>query len=584
LLRSRRPEPNAPHRREPGRLCVDAQAVLHWLGIRAAGEAMTSAADHLSRAREAYARGAWTDACARFAAADGDQPLDPEDRQRFATALSLTGHEVESADTWAGAHREFLRRGDVERAARCAFWLAFGLQEHRDHRARALAWVRRAQRLLEGRPCVEHGYLRLSVAFDTLFKGDAAGAYAQFSEAATIGERFCDADLMALSRQSLGRLLIRMGQPHEGVRLLDEAMVAVDAGDVSTLAVGDVYCSVIEGCLEIFDLRRAKEWTAALTRWCESQPDLVPYRGQCLVRRAELFQLHGAWEDASAAAAAACERLLQSGHPACGVAFYQCGELHRLRGEHAEAENAYREASRYGCTPQPGLALLRLAQGQTEAAASAIRLALDAGRTGPARARVLAAYGEIMLAADDVTAARAAAEELTALADPLDAPVLRALSAQVRGSVLLAEGDGRAALPVLRLAWTIWQELEAPYEAARVRIAIGVACRALGDCDAAEMELDAARWVFAHLGARPDLARTEALSAGARPAAGSHPLSARELEVLRLVAAGKSNRTIASELFISERTVERHVSNIFTKVDVSSRAAATAYAYEHQLV
>lgn len=543
-------------------------------------------AERLAQGRDAFARRAWTDARDHLAAADREGPLDPEDLQLLATVLYLTGKEAESSDLWARAHQECLRRGDVERAARCAFWLASGLQEHHEL-ARALAWISRARRLLDeqGRECVEVGYLQLAAAMDAVFKRDLDAAYALFAEARAIGERFRDPDLTALARHGLGRILIRSGKPDEGVRLLDEAIVAVDAGDVSAIAAGDVYCSVIEGCLEIFDLRRAREWTAALTRWCETQPDLVPYRGQCLVRRAEILQLQGAWSEASAAAAQACERLeLRAGHPAAGSAFYQCGELHRVRGEIPQAEEAYRRASRYGRTPQPGLALLRLAQGQVDAAAASIRLAVDESRTRSARCRLLAAYVEIMLAARDVAAARAAAEELTVLSDELDAAMLRAMAGQARGSVLLAEGDGRAALGVLRQAWTIWQDIDAPYEAARVRVVIGFACRQLGDRDAAEMELDAARWVFAHLGARLDLARVDAREHDAAPASAAHPLSARELEVLRLVAAGKSNRTIGAELFISERTVERHVSNIFTKLDLSSRAAATAYAYEHQLV
>jgi ATP/maltotriose-dependent transcriptional regulator MalT len=542
--------------------------------------------DKLATGRDAFARCAWTEACLHLAAADLERPLEPEDLQRLASALYLTGREAESAEIWTRTHQESLRRGEIERAVRCAFWLASGLQEHHEL-ARALAWVSRAQRLLDesGRECVEAGYLRLAVAMDAIFKRDLDRAHGLFAEAGAIGERFRDRDLIALARHSLGRILIRTGKPQEGIRLLDEAIVAVDAGDVSALAAGDVYCSVIEGCLGIFDLRRAREWTAVLTRWCESQPDLVPYSGQCLVRRAEILQLQGAWPDASAAAAKACERLLlRAGHPASGSAFYQCGELHRLRGEVAEAEEAYRSASLYGRTPQPGLALLRLAQGQTDAAATAIRLAVGDARAGAARCRLLPAYADIMLAIGDIPAARSAAEELSAAAVQLDAPLLHAMSGQARGAVLLAEGDARAALSVLRNAWTLWLEIEAPYDAARVRVAIGLACRALGDRDAAEMELDAARVMFAHLGAAPDTARVEALAAGEAPAAAVHGLSARELEVLRLVAAGKSNRTIAAELFISGRTVERHISNIFSKLNVSSRTAATAYAYENQLV
>ena len=539
----------------------------------------------LSQGRASFQRQAWGDAYASLAAADRSDPLDPEDLFSLAMAAHLIGRDTEGLDLLARAHQGFLNGGRVPGAARCAFWLAFA-NLHRGELAQSSGWLARARRMLEegGHDCVEGGYLLVPEAIQQFRGGDLAEAYQAFLKVGACGERFGDRNLTTLALNGQGRTLIRQGETERGVALLDEAMVAIRAGEVSPVLAGDLYCNMIEACHEIFDLGRAQEWTEALGQWCAGQEDLVAHRGQCMLRRAEILEFHGAWEESREEAERARERLAEPGlRPGAGGALYQLAELHRLRGAYANAETFYRRASEEGRRPQPGLALLRLAQGQLDAATAAIRLILDQGPEGPQRARILAACVDILLPGGDLPAARSAAEQLAELANHHGAPLLRAMSAQASGAVLLAERDAGAALGLLRQAWAIWRDLAAPYEAARVEVLIGMVCRELGDTDTAELEFDAARRAFTELGAAPDLARVEALLGKAPPQAVGK-LTTREVEVLGLVASGRTNRAISEALGISDKTVARHLSNIFTKLGLTSRSAATAYAYQHDLV
>ncbi len=520
----------------------------------------------LEEGRRAFDGQAWGAAWELLRAADEEAPLEPADLERASMTAYLCGRYDDCYALLERAFRERMSRGDPEGAALDGFWLVYGLME-RGEWARAGGWIGRARGAIEDgrRDCVAQGYLSIPGALQALMAGGAGDAYATFTEAREVGRRFEDKDLVTLAGFGQGQALIAMGRTPDGVAVLDEVMVGVTGGEASAIVTGLVYCGVIAACMEVFDPRRAQEWTTALNRWCDSQPDLVPFRGQCLVHRAQIMQLHGSWVDALEELQHAFERFTEAGHPAVGDALYGQAEVYRLRGEFGAAEQAYRQATQSGRDAQPGLALLRLVQGQVDRASAGIRRALDETGDWARRPRLLSAAVEIALESKDVEMARSAAAELAELAAEREVALLSALAAHAGGTVLLAEGDARGALSAARRAWSLWRELDAPYEAARARVVVGTACRSLGDEDAACMELDAARQVFEHLSAGPDVARVESL-AGRAPSKAGCGLTAREVEVLRLVATGKTNRAIAGELFLSEKTVARHLSNIFTKL------------------
>jgi ATP/maltotriose-dependent transcriptional regulator MalT len=534
---------------------------------------------HLDRARAAYAERSWLEAYEAFACADEAERLAPEDLELRATTARMLARDDEAVEFLERAHHAYVGKGEAARAAYCAGWIGMSLSYH-GAVGPAGGWFARAHRLLEDVPeeTAVHGYALLPVIFRHESAGELEAAAAAAGRAAEIGKRHGDPELMALAIHLQGHMLVLAGRVPEGLAFLDEAMVTVTTAELSPFVVGLVYCGVILACQAGFEVGRAREWTLELTRWVEQQRDLVAFTGRCLVHRAEILQLGGSWSEAFEEARLAAERLVKTENTAAGLALYRQGELLRLRGEFDAAEEAYRDASRNGWEPQPGLAQLRLAQGKRDAALAAIRRSCTEVTEPIKRAALLPAQVEIALAAGEVGEARSASLELRDLAKQYESPMLDAIVAHAQGAVALAEGDATAALGSLRHAQRIWLELDAPYEIARTRELIARACSTLDDDEACALELEAARELFEQLGAAPDLARVS-------PQAGpSHGLSERELEVLRLVASGKSNREIASTLVISEHTVARHLQNIYAKLGLSSRAAATAFAFEHELV
>lgn len=535
----------------------------------------------VDRARAAFGRRDWGaayDALVRLDAAD----LEPDDLERLAVAAYLTGDEQASERAWERAHAGHDTAGRAEDAARCALWLGVVLFLRGDI-THAGGWFAHAERLAASAPTEGRGrcFGLIAAHLQALLRGDFESGRSLGVEMVDVGRLTSDRELLAWGLMCTGEAEIALGDGQRGLQRLDEAMLAVASAEFSPLPAGVVYCAAISACMAASDLRRASEWTEALNTWCTAQPDLVPFRGQCLVHRAQLLQAKGAWADAAAEAARASERLATPPSPALGMARYQEGELHRLRGDFELAHAAYRDAAAHGHDPGPGLALLRLAEGDVAAAAAVVRRMLAERFEAPLEAVILGVAVEVLVAAGDLGAAAAECTQLASHAEAAGTPVLCALADHARGSVVLAEGDAGSALAHLRRACRAFHDIDLPYEAARSEVRIAEACRALGDAESARMAFDAARATFTRLGATPDLEALERASTDHPGSVG--PLTAREREVLRLVAAGKTNREIAEVLTISRHTVGRHLQNIFMKLDLSSRSAATAYAYEHGL-
>jgi len=539
----------------------------------------------IDAARNAYQNRAWEDAFRDLRRADELYGLDAADLERLVWSAGMLDRDTDILATMERLYQLHLDAGEAGRAAYWAFFNGFRLLAINEF-GRATAWLQRSQRLVDqlGDDCAVRGYLLLPAIHKSLKEGDLVAAEKSAAAAVAIGESCAEADLIAFARCLLGRAIARQGLVDKGVALLDEAMLAATNRELNPVISGLVYCSVIATCRQVFALDRAREWTSALGEWCDRQPQLVQFNGLCRIHRAEIMELNGAWPEAvreARHAAQSSARAIQQEIKA-GAA-YQEGEIHRLRGEFTKAEDAYKEASQCGHEPQPGLALLRLAQGRADQSAAAIRRCLAALADPLARVRLLPAAVEILIAAGALDEAKVAQAELAEIARRFSTEVLAAMSAQAGSAIDFAEERPAAALTRLRAALTIWQRVDAPYLVARARVQAGLACRALADEEGAQLEFEAAEQVFARLGAAPDLTRLQALRAPARPRT-RDILTAREIEVLRLVAAGRTNRAIAEALSLSEKTVDRHLSNIFDKLGVPSRAAATAFAIQNDLL
>jgi DNA-binding CsgD family transcriptional regulator len=535
----------------------------------------------LERARAAYRDWLWVEAFQSFTAADVASGLSPSDYELLATTSYMLGDVASLIETQEKAYKGYLEEGQPLPAARVALWVASGLAS-RGKFAEAGGWVERGSRLLEpvDMPCMEMGYLLLPQALRHMISGEFAEVVPIAAEAARIGREFNYPDLIALATHSEARALLALGKSKEGFRLLDEVMLSVIAGDCSPMVTGMVYCSVLEGCYETHEVKRAAVWTDSLADWCGAQADLVAFNDQCLAHRSELLRLQGDWAEALSEAQRSHANRARG--PVAAQAHYQQAEIHRMRGDFERAEQEYQETAIKGGEPQPGLALLQLKVGSEDAAVASIRRALLEAQGILPRARLLPGCVEVFVATGHLEDAAMAVEELNSIAGATSIDTHTAWSRYSSGVVALSTASPVDAASDLRDALRIWEDLQLPYELARTRRELGRALSLMGDDEGARVQWEAAGVAFNDLGARPDADETSRMlsSDGIEKPFG---LTDREVEVLTKLASGATNRAIAADMVLSERTIDRHVSNIFTKLGVNTRSAATAAAIRNDI-
>jgi ATP/maltotriose-dependent transcriptional regulator MalT len=533
--------------------------------------------------------------------------LAADDLEAFAEAAQVLGRGGEAVGILRRAYQARVEVGEIDRAITSAFWRWQAMIINAEF-ARANGWLAQVRSLAQrhrtsevprgedsqadehraprdqAAAISENGWFLVADAYSLVAAADYGAAVQLLALAVELGSRHRDTDLVAFATMIWGRALIKAGRLTEGFSRLDEAMLLVIERDTSPRATSMVYCGAIGTCHEAREFARAREWTLTLGEWLDALPQLGgAYFGDCRIYRSCLTRLCGEWREALAEVTVVCDDLSRGfGQHIARHAFYELAETHRLLGS-AEAEEAYRRAAKCGTPTQPGLAMLKLAQDDVDAAVVGIRRALTETQEQLERLGLLSACVTIMLAAGDVDAAQAAVDEMESIAQVYDSAAVQVEVHAARGALALEAGDVATALPLLRSAARWWREIDAPHTVATLSVLIALAYRAIGDDEAAQLELESARATFSRLGARPDLYRVEALMRPAQPV-GSHGLTARETEVLRLIAAGRTNHAIATELFLSERTVHRHVSNIFDKLGVRSRTAAASYSIQHHII
>jgi ATP/maltotriose-dependent transcriptional regulator MalT len=542
-----------------------------------------AASDRLDAGRAAIAAQSWQDAADLLEGELDDPAAEAERLELLAEALWWLGRMEDCIAAGERAFRLHEQRGDQRAAGMAAVWL----YERHSMRCRpsiGTAWLQRARRALaDDERCVEHGALILREAELAHGAGRLDDAMAVAQRALALGRDLGSRDVEAEALQAMGRILIERGQVHEGLAHLDEAMLLAVEGRLGPYSTGKVYCSLIGACEDVGDLRRAAEWTEATTTWSARHPFAL-FPGVCRLHHAAVLDRRGAMAAAERELSRACEELLGS-HLANAVAAYrEVGDIRRRLGDLDGAEAAFARAEELSGGACWGTALLRLAQGQVDQASTILSGCLEGQANPLSRARVLPAVVQVGIAAGDLDAARRAADELEATAAAFENPHLVAAAATARGRLRLAEQDGPGALASLRAALAAWTELEVPYEAATARTLLAQAQRESGDEAAARTSFEQARAEFDRLGAALEAGSAGGPGSSGRDGPSAAGLTGRELEVLALIAGGSSNKDIAAALGLSVKTVSRHVENIFTKAGVSSRAAATAFAFEHGLL